>query len=91
MRVYPWEKVITAKDAVLLSDGYWEVTYVVTQKRSLNGEDWEEKSITFSNVSRDRAEAEAGSFETMMNYLASIEFNLFSESIEEEDDAEYFH
>ena len=87
MKTYPWDSITTTKDATLLSDGYWEVTYTVIQKRSLNGKDWEEKRAEVSEVSRSRNQAESEAVDNMMRLLATYDFNLFN--VDEEEDAEY--
>lgn len=78
MDKYLFETVITKKDAAFLPDGYWEVTFTLTQKRSLNGLDWEEKEVKVSDISKNRNEAELGTTRGMFEVLASYDYNLFS-------------
>lgn len=68
------------------NDGMIEIKVKVVQERSVDGIDWESKSIESSAISEDISRAYALALAPLNTELESHAYDLFEESVEEKED-----
>lgn len=64
--------------AELDQHGYWGVTYTLTQKRSVDLQDWESKSVKMTSYGRDLNKTIASAVLSINIFLEKYNYDLFS-------------
>lgn len=71
------EFLVTSTTSAVITDGVWEVKQEVAQKRTEDGEEWEEKNVVVSAFDSDLETAFKNAFISMGTYLESVGGDLF--------------
>ena len=68
-------------------DGLWSVKLVVVHRRPEDGEHWEEKHALMQSFDQNMDTALGSANASMVSYLQSVNFDLFSEDEDGEDNS----
>lgn len=77
--------IVTNSATVAIKDeDFWQVTQTITQKRTFDGENWEEKEISMSAKDKNLDEAFKQTIMSIAVYLDTIGGDLFAEELVDE-------
>lgn len=68
------------------ADGFWSAKVVVKHRRSVDGENWEEKSAVMEALDTDPDAALGSANSSIVRYLQTVNFDLFSEGETDDED-----
>jgi hypothetical protein len=68
-------------------DGWHECVYRYTQKRSVDGKDWEQKELALKSYGRTEEAAYSEVLLQINKYLSRVNFDLFEEDTKEENES----
>jgi len=68
------------------SDGFWSAKVVIKNRRTTDGEEWAEKSIIMEALDLNMDAALGSANSSIMSYLQTVNYDLFSEGEEDVED-----